>query len=171
MLVDFIFLDSWCFIRFLKHILLFIKKHYMTILKWQAHGHKYINTLHLPRTNQRTHDLNTCNKNVDENHTILKRLNSKQLQSQSFVNNVTISLFFIIMQDLSKIQPSKCDQLSNFNKYLFQNGRFPKRKSSKFNPLMQNIPKWTDKLTEFRCICCKIFKVCLTILRDYASKS
>ena len=35
---------------------------------------------------------------------------------------------------------------------------------SNFNPLMHNAPNWSDTLWKFCSICCKIFKVCLTIL-------
>ena len=37
-----------------------------------------------------------------------------------------------------------------------------------FNPLMHNVLKWSDTLQKSCSICCKIFKVCLTILRRYA---
>ena len=33
------------------------------------------------------------------------------------------------------------------------------------NPLLRNVVKWLDKLQKSCSICCKIFKVCLTILR------
>ena len=39
-----------------------------------------------------------------------------------------------------------------------------------FNPLMHNVPKWSDRLLKSCSICCKIFKVCLTILGHYALK-
>ena len=35
---------------------------------------------------------------------------------------------------------------------------------------MHNIPKWSDTLLKSYCICCKIFKVCQTILGHYALK-
>ena len=34
-----------------------------------------------------------------------------------------------------------------------------------FNPLLRNVVKWSDTLLKCCSICCKIFKVCLTILR------
>ena len=40
----------------------------------------------------------------------------------------------------------------------------------KFNPLMLNVPKWYDTLLKSCSICCKIFKVSLTILGHYALK-
>ena len=40
-----------------------------------------------------------------------------------------------------------------------------------FNPLMHNVPKWSDTLLKSCSIYCKIFKVCLTILGQYALKS
>ena len=39
-----------------------------------------------------------------------------------------------------------------------------------FNPLMHNVPKWSDTLYKSCSIFCKIFKVCLTILGHYALK-
>ena len=33
------------------------------------------------------------------------------------------------------------------------------------NPLLGNVVKWSDTLLKSCSICCKIFKVCLTILR------
>ena len=38
------------------------------------------------------------------------------------------------------------------------------------NPLMHNVPKWSDTLHKSCSKCCKIFKVCLTILVHYALK-
>ena len=38
------------------------------------------------------------------------------------------------------------------------------------NPLLYNVPRWSDTLERSRTKCCKIFKVCLTILRCYALK-
>ena len=38
------------------------------------------------------------------------------------------------------------------------------------NPLMNNVLKWLDTLQKSCSKCCKIFKVCLTILRHYALK-
>ena len=45
------------------------------------------------------------------------------------------------------------------------------KKSDLFNPLMHNAPKWSDTLKKSCSICCKIFKVCLTILGRYALKA
>ena len=39
-----------------------------------------------------------------------------------------------------------------------------------FNPLMHNVPKWSDTLQKSCSKCCKLFKVCLTILGHYALK-
>ena len=39
------------------------------------------------------------------------------------------------------------------------------------NPLMHNVPKWSDTLQKSCSKCCKIFKVRLTILEHYALKS
>ena len=39
-----------------------------------------------------------------------------------------------------------------------------------FNPFMHNVPKWSDALLKSCSICCKIFKMCLTILGQYALK-
>ena len=39
-----------------------------------------------------------------------------------------------------------------------------------FNPLMHNIPKWSDTLQKSCSICRKIFKVCLTNLGHYTLK-
>ena len=41
-----------------------------------------------------------------------------------------------------------------------------------FNSLMHNVSKWSDTLYKSAksAKCCKIFKVCLTILRHYALK-
>ena len=36
--------------------------------------------------------------------------------------------------------------------------------------LMHNVPKWSDRLSKSCSKCCKIFKVCLTILGHYALK-
>ena len=38
------------------------------------------------------------------------------------------------------------------------------------NPLMHNVPKWPDTLLKSCSKYCKIFKVCLTILGQYAFK-
>ena len=38
------------------------------------------------------------------------------------------------------------------------------------NPLMHNVPKWSDTVKRFCSKCCKIFKVCLAILGHYALK-
>ena len=38
------------------------------------------------------------------------------------------------------------------------------------NPLMQNVPKWSDTLKKSCNIWCKVFKVCLTILGHYVLK-
>ena len=38
------------------------------------------------------------------------------------------------------------------------------------NPLMHNVPKWSDTLQKSWSKCFKIFKVCLTILEHYALK-
>ena len=38
------------------------------------------------------------------------------------------------------------------------------------NSLMHNVPKWSDILLKSYSKCCKIFKVCLAILRHYALK-
>ena len=38
------------------------------------------------------------------------------------------------------------------------------------NPLMNNVLKWLDTLQKSCSKCCKIFKVCLTILAHYALK-
>ena len=40
-----------------------------------------------------------------------------------------------------------------------------------FNPLMHNVPKWSDTLLKSCSICCKILKVCLTILWQCEVKS
>ena len=47
---------------------------------------------------------------------------------------------------------------------------FPFRAFSSINSLMYNIPKWSDTLWKSCSKCCKIFKVCLTILEHYALK-
>ena len=39
-----------------------------------------------------------------------------------------------------------------------------------FNPLMHNVPKWSDTLQKSCSKCCKIFRVYLTILGHYALK-
>ena len=39
-----------------------------------------------------------------------------------------------------------------------------------FNPLMRNAPKWSDTFLKSYSKCCRIFKVCLTILGHYALK-
>ena len=39
-----------------------------------------------------------------------------------------------------------------------------------FNHLKHNVPKWSDTLQKSCSKCCKIFKVCLTILAHYALK-
>ena len=49
-----------------------------------------------------------------------------------------------------------------------KNNFFEKKKL--FSPLMHNVPKWSDTLSRSCSICCKIFKVCLTILGYYALK-
>ena len=49
----------------------------------------------------------------------------------------------------------------NGSKYLSQ-------LQSSINPLMHNVPKWSDTLEKSCGKCCKIFKVCLTILGHYA---
>ena len=38
------------------------------------------------------------------------------------------------------------------------------------NPLMHNVPKWSDTFLKFRSKRCNFLKVCLTILRRYALK-
>ena len=38
------------------------------------------------------------------------------------------------------------------------------------NPLMHNVPKWSNTLYNSCSICCKIFEVCLTILELFACK-
>ena len=38
------------------------------------------------------------------------------------------------------------------------------------NPLIHNVRKWSDTLQKSCSICCKIFKVCLTIFEHYALK-
>ena len=38
------------------------------------------------------------------------------------------------------------------------------------NPLMHNLLKWPDALEKSCNTCCKIFKVCLTVLGNYAFK-
>ena len=43
-------------------------------------------------------------------------------------------------------------------------------KGTKINPLIHNVPKWSDTHLKSCSICCKIFKVCLTILGHYALK-
>ena len=43
--------------------------------------------------------------------------------------------------------------------------------SLNLNILMHNVPKWSDTLLKSCTICCKIFKVCLTILGFYALKA
>ena len=39
-----------------------------------------------------------------------------------------------------------------------------------FNPLLRNVVKWSDTILKSCSKCCKIFKVCLTILRHYEVK-
>ena len=39
-----------------------------------------------------------------------------------------------------------------------------------FNPLMLNVREWSETLYKSCSKCCKIFKVCLTILGHYALK-
>ena len=43
-------------------------------------------------------------------------------------------------------------------------------KTSTLDPLMHNVSKWSNTLQKSCSICCKIFKVCLTILEQYALK-
>ena len=45
------------------------------------------------------------------------------------------------------------------------------KKSDLFNPLMHNVPKWSNTLEKSCCKCSKIFQVCLTILGQYALKA
>ena len=42
--------------------------------------------------------------------------------------------------------------------------------SIRINPLMHNVPKWSDKLKKSCSKYCKIFEVSLTIFGDYALK-
>ena len=44
------------------------------------------------------------------------------------------------------------------------------KNSEHLNPLMHNVPKWSDTLLKSWNNCYKIFKVCLTILGHYALK-
>ena len=45
------------------------------------------------------------------------------------------------------------------------NKNINKYENSNINPLLRSIVKWSDTLQKSYSICCKIFKVCLTILR------
>ena len=43
--------------------------------------------------------------------------------------------------------------------------RLSKRSQQKYENLMHNIPKWADTFKKSCSICCKVFKVCVTIFR------
>ena len=66
------------------------------------------------------------------------------------------SIFYRIQSKCQKIRARKTLYLDTFHAV------------KHINPLMHNVPKWSDTLKKTCGKCCKIFKVCLTILGRYA---
>ena len=60
------------------------------------------------------------------------------------------------MEEDNKLKPLSCKVKNNMETTLHMN---------ESNPLLRNVAKWSDTLKKSCSKCCKIFKVCLTILQ------
>ena len=72
-----------------------------------------------------------------------------------------IAISYLIIKYITKVNSQEKTlkkKVAKVNSFSFAEGSF-------LNPLLCNVVKWSDILQKSCSICCKIFKVCLAILR------